>query len=98
MRVSADERRSLEGVHRWRRSERYCGPVPGITLKQSVGILHYILALLAANVTAEDSVGHGCFFRFFCFFVLFFCLADKSCSCVRNFLQSLSEKMWTASK
>ena len=43
MRVSAEERRSPEGVYRWRSTERRCGPVPVIALKQSVEILHCIL-------------------------------------------------------
>ena len=91
MRVSADEQRFLEGVYRWRSSERYCGPVPVITLKQSVEILHCIRALLAANVPVEEWVEHGRVF-------FFFGLADKSCSCVLNFLQSVSEKLWTTSQ
>ena len=44
--VSAEERRSLEGVYKWRSSERYCGPVPVNTLKQSVEILYCIRALI----------------------------------------------------
>ena len=90
MPVSAEERRSLERVYRWRSSERYCGPVPVITLKQSVEILHCIRALLAANVTVEEWVEHGR--------VFLGGLADKSCSCVLNFLQSVNDKLWTASE
>ena len=30
--------------------------------------------------------------------VKFFCPTDKSCSCILNFLQSVSEKLWTASE
>ena len=55
MRVSAEERRSLEGVYRWRSSESYCGPVPVITMKQSVEIStcpHYGGALVTRNVAA----------------------------------------------
>ena len=46
MRMSAEERRSLEEVYRCRRSERYCGPVPVITLKQGVQISYCIRALI----------------------------------------------------
>lgn len=35
MHVFADERRSLEGVYKWRRT-KYCTPVPMITLKQNM--------------------------------------------------------------
>ena len=49
MRVSAEERRSLEGVYRWRSSERYCGPVPVTTLKQSVEILYCIHGLIRSQ-------------------------------------------------
>ena len=49
MRVSAEELRSLEGVYKWRSSERYCGPVPVITLKQTVEILYCIHALTGSQ-------------------------------------------------
>ena len=38
MLVSVEEQRSLEGMYRLRSSERYCCPVPVITLKQNMGI------------------------------------------------------------
>ena len=49
MRVSAEERRSLEVVYGWKSSERYCGSVPVITVKQSVGNLDCIRALIGSQ-------------------------------------------------
>ena len=57
--MSAEERRSLDGVYRWRSSERYCGAVPVVTLKQSVEILCRIRALIGSSVTTEEWIGHG---------------------------------------
>ena len=44
--VPAEGRKFLEGVYRWKTSEKYCGPVPVNTLKQSVEILYCIRALI----------------------------------------------------
>ena len=49
MRVSTEEPRSLEGVYWWRSSERYCDPVPVITLKQNVEVLYCIRALISTH-------------------------------------------------
>ena len=65
MRVSAEERRSLEGVYRWRSSERYCGPVPVITLKQSVDILYCIRVLISSQSNDEEWIRHSKFFLVF---------------------------------
>ena len=51
MSVSAEERRSLEGVYRWRISESYCGTVPVTTLKQSVEIVYRITDMQVNLVT-----------------------------------------------
>ena len=72
MRVSAEERRSLEGVYRWRSSERYCGPVPVITLKQSVDILYCIRVLISSQSNDEEWIRHSKVFLFL------FCPTDKS--------------------
>ena len=59
--VSVEEQRSLEGVYR-RSSERYCGPVPVITLEQSVEILY---ALIGSQCNNWRMGWHGLFIFFF---------------------------------
>ena len=49
VRASAEERRSPEGVYGWRSWERYCCPVPVITLQQSVEILYCIHAVTGSH-------------------------------------------------
>ena len=53
MHVSAEEQRSLEGVYRWRSSERYCGPVPVIILKHSMEILYCNPALIGSQYSCS---------------------------------------------
>ena len=89
MRVSAEEWWSLEGVYRWRSSERYYVPVKA--LKQNMEILHCIHALIG-NQHSDWRMDWT-----WSFFVCF-CLADKSGSCVLSFLQSVNEVLWTASE
>ena len=78
MRVSAEERRSREGLYRWRSSEGYCGPVPVITLKQSVETLYCIRALIG-NQYDDRKMGWTWSSSFFFSFP-----TDKLCSCLLN--------------
>ena len=92
--VSAEEQRSLEGVYRCRSSERYCGPVPVSTWKQSMDILYCIHALIGSQCNNWRMGWTWSWLDM----DKFSCPTDKSYSCVLNFLQSVNEKLWTASK